>query len=103
MTSVRPQPFRTVSKSLAWLATRWRQLTAHPDAGSSTAEAALLTPLLVMLLLFVVFCGRFVAAQIDVDAAASSAARSGSLARTQPALRLRARSAPPARASPPKV
>ncbi len=62
---------------------RWRRLTEVPDAGASTAEMALLTPLLVMFLLFVVLCGRLAAAQIDVDAAASSGARSGSIARSQ--------------------
>lgn len=55
------------------------------DAGSTTAEMALLTPLLVMLLLFVVLCGRLVAVQIDVDAAASAAARAASIARTHQA------------------
>ena len=69
----------------AALTARWRVLAAAPDAGASTAEMALLTPLLVMLLLLVVLCGRLVAAQIDVDAAASSGARSGSLARSQAA------------------
>jgi Flp pilus assembly protein TadG len=46
---------------------------------------AILTPLLIMLLLLVVLCGRLASAQIDVDAAASSGARSGSLARSQAA------------------
>jgi Flp pilus assembly protein TadG len=67
----------------AALTARWRRVAQIPDAGSSTAEMALLTPLLVMLLLFVVLCGRLAGAQIDVDAAASSAARSGSIARSQ--------------------
>jgi Flp pilus assembly protein TadG len=57
------------------------------DAGSSTAEMALYTPLLVMILLFVVLCGRLVSAQMDLDAAASSAARSASISRTEPAAR----------------
>jgi Flp pilus assembly protein TadG len=65
-------------------------MTQRPDAGSSTAEMALITPLLVMVLLFVVLCGRLVAAQIDVDAAASSGARSGSIARTERAARAEA-------------
>jgi Flp pilus assembly protein TadG len=43
---------------------------------------ALLTPLLIMFLLLVVLCGRLAAAQIDVDAAASSGARSASIARS---------------------
>ncbi|ROP28119.1 TadE family protein [Couchioplanes caeruleus] len=69
----------------AGLAARWRALTRTPDAGASTAEMALLTPLLIMFLLLVVLCGRLAAAQIDVDAAASSGARSGSIARSQAA------------------
>lgn len=64
------------------LAARLRRLTATPDAGASTAEMALLTPLLIMFLLLVVLCGRLASAQIDVDAAASSGARSGSIARS---------------------
>ncbi|RZU48785.1 TadE-like protein [Krasilnikovia cinnamomea] len=71
-----------MSRVRAALTARWRMLTATPDAGSSTAEMTLLTPLLIMLLLLVVLCGRLAAAQIDVDAAASSGARSGSIART---------------------
>ncbi|MGC9667440.1 TadE/TadG family type IV pilus assembly protein [Planosporangium sp. 12N6] len=69
----------------AAISSRWRVLISTPDAGASTAELALLTPLLVMFLLLVVLCGRLASAQIDVDAAASSGARSGSIARTQPA------------------
>jgi len=69
----------------AALARRVRRLTAVPDAGSSTAEAAVVTPLLVAVLLFVVLCGRLVSAQIDLDAAASAAARSASIARTDAA------------------
>lgn len=65
------------------VARRARRVPARRDTGSATAEMALLTPLLVMLLLFVVLCGRLVAVQIDVDAAASAAARAASLARTR--------------------
>jgi hypothetical protein len=43
-----------------------------------------------MLLLFVVLCGRLASAQIDLNAAAASAARSGSIARTEPAARAQA-------------
>ena len=74
-----------MSRLRAALTARWRVLAATPDAGSSTAEMALLTPLLIMLLLLVVLCGRLASAQIDVDAAASSGARTGSLARNQAA------------------
>jgi Flp pilus assembly protein TadG len=72
------------------LAERWRQVAATADAGSSTAEVTLLTPLLVAVLLFVVLCGRLVAVQLDVDAAASGAARTGSIARTESAARAQA-------------
>jgi Flp pilus assembly protein TadG len=67
------------------LARRVRPVGARRDMGSTTAEMALLTPLLVMILLFVVLCGRLVAVQIDVDAAASAAARAASIARTRDA------------------
>lgn len=69
---------------------RLRQVIALGDRGASTTEAALLTPLLVAVLLFVVLCGRLVSAQMDLDAAASAAARSASLARTDAAARAEA-------------
>lgn len=52
------------------------------DRGSATAEMALLTPLLVVMLLFVVFCGRVAASKLRLDDAAHQAARAASLART---------------------
>lgn len=64
---------------------RWRALAQRGDSGSSTAELAILAPLLMALLLFVVFCGRLVTAQLDVDAAAHGAARASSIARSVPA------------------
>ncbi|MET7949425.1 TadE/TadG family type IV pilus assembly protein [Micromonospora sp. NPDC005324] len=77
----------TGARARAGLTRRLRQVTAHGDRGSSTAEAALVTPLLVALMLFVVLCGRLVSAQMDLDAAASAAARAASLARTDAAAR----------------
>ncbi|WP_212820376.1 TadE/TadG family type IV pilus assembly protein [Polymorphospora rubra] len=71
-------------------ARRLRHVPACCDRGSSTAEAAVVTPLLVAILLFVVLCGRLVSAQMDLDAAASAAARSASLARTDTAARAEA-------------
>lgn len=59
-----------------------RRVRASGDTGSSTAELTIATPLLMVLLLFVVLCGRLVSAQIDLDAAASSSARSASIARS---------------------
>jgi Flp pilus assembly protein TadG len=55
------------------------------DAGSAAVELVLLTPLLVVLLLFVVLCGRLASAKLDLDAAAHAAARAASIARTVPA------------------
>jgi len=69
---------------------RLRRLCAAGDAGSSTAEAALLTPLLVAVLLLVVLCGRLVTAKMDLQAAASAAARSASIARSDAAARAEA-------------
>ncbi len=51
------------------------------DAGSASLELVLLTPLLLLLLLFVVLGGRYAQARADVDAAARDAARAGSFAR----------------------
>jgi Flp pilus assembly protein TadG len=65
-----------------WLGLRWRRLVNRGDSGSSTVEFAILTPLLVGLLLFVVLCGRLVSAQLDVDAAAHGAARAASISRS---------------------
>jgi Flp pilus assembly protein TadG len=52
------------------------------DRGSATAELVLLTPFLILLLLFAVAAGRLVQARLDVDSAAQQAARAASLART---------------------
>lgn len=83
MTAVASQHRRQVP----WWPRLWPQwwgqrLVRSGDAGSSTVELVLLTPLLVALLLFVVFCGRLVTAQLDLDAAAHGAARAASIART---------------------
>jgi Flp pilus assembly protein TadG len=67
-----------------------RRVAASGDRGASSAELALATPLLVAILLFVVLCGRLVSAQIDLTAAASSGARSGSLSRSEAAARAEA-------------
>lgn len=52
------------------------------DRGSATLELVLVTPLLLLMLLFVVFLGRLGQARNDVDRAARDAARAASLART---------------------
>lgn len=51
------------------------------ETGSVTAELVLLTPLFILLLLFVVALGRLAGARLDVDGAASQAARAASIAR----------------------
>lgn len=52
------------------------------ERGSAAVELVLVTPALVVLLLFVVFAGRLSSARADVDRAARDAARAASLART---------------------
>lgn len=63
---------------------RWRRRSAD-ERGSATAELVILTPLLILFLLFVVALGRLAGARIDVDGAAAQAARAASIARS-PAL-----------------
>ncbi len=51
------------------------------QSGSVTAELVLLTPLLILMLLFVVALGRLAGARLDVNGAAAQAARAASMAR----------------------
>lgn len=53
----------------------------HDESGSIAAELVLVTPLLILLLLFVVALGRLASARIDVNGAAAVAARAASIAR----------------------
>jgi Flp pilus assembly protein TadG len=55
--------------------------TANDESGAAAVELVLVTPLLVLLMLFILFGGRLTAATADVDAAARASARSASLAR----------------------
>jgi Flp pilus assembly protein TadG len=50
------------------------------EAGSVATELVLLTPLLIVFLLFVVTLGRLSGARLDVDGAAAQAARAASIA-----------------------
>ncbi|MDA8285165.1 MAG: pilus assembly protein [Actinomycetota bacterium] len=52
------------------------------ERGAVTTELVLLTPLLILLLLFVVALGRLAGARINVDGAAAQAARAASIAAT---------------------
>jgi Flp pilus assembly protein TadG len=52
------------------------------ERGSVAAELTLLMPALLMLLLFVVFCGRLADARLRLDDAAHQAARAATIARS---------------------
>jgi Flp pilus assembly protein TadG len=68
--------------------------TRLSDRGSVTAETAILAvPLMVLLILFLVFCGRAASAVIDVESAAASAARAAADAPTPKAADTAAQSA----------
>jgi Flp pilus assembly protein TadG len=56
--------------------------TESRERGSASAELVLVTPFLVLLLLFAVAAGRLVQGRLDVDSAAQQAARAASEART---------------------
>ena len=60
---------------------RWRGELGRDESGSVTAELVLLTPLLILMLLFVVALGRLSGARLEVDGAAAEAARAASIAR----------------------
>jgi Flp pilus assembly protein TadG len=62
------------------LAQRVRRVR-RDEAGSVATELVLLTPLLILMLLFVVALGRTVSARLEVDGAAAQAARAASIAR----------------------
>jgi len=54
----------------------------HDERGSAAAELTLLTPLLILLLLFVVLCGRLADTKLRINDVAHQAARAATLART---------------------
>lgn len=56
--------------------------TSATEQGSASLELALMSPVLIALLLFVVLVGRLGQARADVDRAARDAARAASLARS---------------------
>lgn len=50
------------------------------ERGTAVTEAVVLTPLVVLLMAFVAFCGRLASTAVDVESAASDAARAASIA-----------------------
>ena len=60
---------------------RFLRRARRDESGSVATELVLLTPLLILMLLFVVALGRTVSARLDVDGAAAQAARAASIAR----------------------
>ena len=69
-----------------------RRLLLDGDRGSVAAEVTVLSPLLVLVLLFVVLCGRLAGTRLRLDDAAHQAARAASAARTTAAAQAEARS-----------
>lgn len=58
-------------------------MTFHDDErGSAAAEVTLVSPLLILVLLFVVFCGRVADTALRINDAAHQAARAATLARS---------------------
>ena len=57
------------------------RVVRREESGSVALEMVLLTPLLLLMLLFVVALGRVVSARIEVEGAAAQAARAASIAR----------------------
>lgn len=53
--------------------------TRRREDGSMSVEIVLLAPILMMLVLLVVLCGRYVSVRGDIDAAARDAARAASM------------------------
>ena len=65
---------------MTWVLRRFRW-ASRDESGSVATELVLLTPLLILMLLFVVALGRMVSARLEVDGAAARAARAASIAR----------------------
>jgi Flp pilus assembly protein TadG len=58
-----------------------RRRQGQDESGSVATELVILTPLLIVLVLFVVALGRLTSARLNLDGAAAQAARAASLAR----------------------
>jgi Flp pilus assembly protein TadG len=68
-------------------------VSRRDERGGAAVELTLVTPLLVLLLLFVVSSGRLARARMIVDGAAAGAARAASLGRSPAEATIRARDA----------
>jgi Flp pilus assembly protein TadG len=62
-----------------------------PDRGSAALELALITPMLVLVIMFIVFLGRLTQSRAVIDDAAHQAARAASIALTPAAATAQAR------------
>lgn len=61
---------------------QWGRALSRDERGSATAEMVLLTPLLIIMLLFVVFCGRLADTRLRLNDVAHQAARAASMSRS---------------------
>ncbi|WP_405657762.1 TadE family protein [Streptomyces sp. NBC_00079] len=61
------------------------------DAGSATVELIVLIPVLILMLWFLLFCGRMADSRLRIEDAAHQAARAASSQRTAPAAEAQAR------------
>lgn len=86
-TAAQPGP----AKELPDRQPRWRTMM-QDENGSATAELTLLTPLLILMLLFIVFCGRLSDTRLRLEDAAHQAARAASLARSTTTAQISAQS-----------
>jgi Flp pilus assembly protein TadG len=87
MTTARPQPAPGRRRLGGW------RRTLRREEGSAAAEIAILTPLLVILVLFMVFLGRLTEARAVIADAAHQAARAASIARSPAAAQAQAQQA----------
>jgi Flp pilus assembly protein TadG len=75
--------YRQHGELLGWLAVIMRIMLRRPgERGSLALELVILTPILVILMMFLVALGRLVEAQGQVDGAARDAARAASIAQS---------------------
>ena len=64
----------SMAGAAGWLRARWRRVAARPDAGAVTAELVVATPLLLLMIMFVIQAGVWLHATNVAQAAATRAA-----------------------------